>query len=86
MEHLITVYSQIIWTPKAQKVTNTNNTDRNGSLKHQQDCQGLDRPTKKCRTETDSLAQVEIDPSRVKENGTRPKFRPKSETGMMTAL
>ncbi|XP_058611162.1 mesoderm induction early response protein 1b isoform X3 [Onychostoma macrolepis] len=48
------------------KVTNTHNTDRNGSLKHQQDCQGLDRPTKKCRTETDSLAQVEIDSSGVK--------------------
>ncbi|KAK2901204.1 hypothetical protein QQF64_014646 [Cirrhinus molitorella] len=50
------------------KLTDTHNTDRNGSVKHQQDCQGLDRPTKKCRTESDSLAQVEIDPSRVKED------------------
>ncbi|KAL0199672.1 hypothetical protein M9458_002859, partial [Cirrhinus mrigala] len=39
------------------KLTDTHNTDRNGSVKHQQDCQGLDRPTKKCRTESDSLAQ-----------------------------
>ncbi|RXN12327.1 mesoderm induction early response 1 isoform X1 [Labeo rohita] len=50
------------------KLTDTHNTDRNGSVKHQQDCQGFDRPTKKCRTESDSLAQVEIDPSRVKED------------------
>ncbi|XP_016422958.1 mesoderm induction early response protein 1b isoform X2 [Sinocyclocheilus rhinocerous] len=50
------------------KLTDTHNTDRNVSVEHQQDCQGLDRPTKKCRTESDSLDQVEIDPSRVKED------------------
>ncbi|XP_077104775.1 mesoderm induction early response protein 1b [Siphateles boraxobius] len=49
-------------------LTDTHNSDRNGSVNHQHDCQSLDRPTKKCRTESESLAQVETDPSRVKED------------------
>uniref|UniRef100_A0A8C1RXG6 Mesoderm induction early response protein 1 n=2 Tax=Cyprinus carpio TaxID=7962 RepID=A0A8C1RXG6_CYPCA len=54
------------------KLTDTHNKDRNSLVKHQQDCQGLNRPTKKFRTESDSLDQVEIDPSKVKEDSTRP--------------
>ncbi|XP_051733310.1 mesoderm induction early response protein 1b isoform X3 [Ctenopharyngodon idella] len=50
------------------KLTDTHNSDRNGSVKHQHDCQSLDRPTKKCWTESESLVQVEMDPSRVKED------------------
>ncbi|XP_051553998.1 mesoderm induction early response protein 1-like isoform X1 [Myxocyprinus asiaticus] len=50
------------------KLTDTHNTDTNGSVKHQQDCQSLDRPTKKCRTESDSLTQAETDASRAKED------------------
>lgn len=49
-------------------LTDTHNSDRNGSVNHQHDCQSLDSPTKKCRTESESLAQVETDPSRVKED------------------
>lgn len=50
------------------KLTDTLNTDTNGSMKCQQDCQSLDRPTKKCRTESDSPVLVETDPSRAKED------------------
>lgn len=50
------------------KLTDTFNTDTNGSLKRHLDCQSLDRPTKKCRTESDSLVLVETDPSRAKED------------------
>ncbi|XP_026051021.1 mesoderm induction early response protein 1b [Carassius auratus] len=50
------------------KLTDIHNTDRNGSVKHQQDCQGLSKPAKKFRTESESLDQVEIDPSRIKED------------------
>ncbi|XP_016114050.1 mesoderm induction early response protein 1-like isoform X2 [Sinocyclocheilus grahami] len=64
------IHSLLIDHPDSNgyKLTDTHNTDRNVSVEHQQDCQGLDRPTKKCRTESDSLDQVEIDPSRVKED------------------
>ncbi|XP_056598555.1 mesoderm induction early response protein 1b [Triplophysa dalaica] len=50
------------------KLTDTFITDTNGSLKRHLDCQSLDRPTKKCRTESDSLVLVETDPSRAKED------------------
>lgn len=50
------------------KLTEIHNTNRNGAVKHQLDCQSLERPAKKCRTESDSLAQVETDPSRLKED------------------
>ncbi|XP_051555513.1 mesoderm induction early response protein 1-like isoform X2 [Myxocyprinus asiaticus] len=50
------------------ELTDTHNTDTNGSVEHQQDSQSLDRPTKKCRTESESLTQAETDPSRVKED------------------
>ncbi|XP_065133150.1 mesoderm induction early response protein 1b isoform X2 [Paramisgurnus dabryanus] len=50
------------------KPTDTLKVDTNGSVKRQQDCQSPDRPTKKCRTESDSPVQVEMDLSRAKED------------------
>ncbi|XP_036453000.1 mesoderm induction early response protein 1b isoform X1 [Colossoma macropomum] len=42
--------------------------DRNGATKRPPDSQAADRPAKKCRTDSDPLAPVEIDSSRVKED------------------
>lgn len=55
--------------PDATDTTrDSNGCERNGSLKRQQDGQGAERPTKKCRTESDSPVHAEMDSSEVKEN------------------
>uniref|UniRef100_A0A4W4E0Y5 Mesoderm induction early response protein 1 n=2 Tax=Electrophorus electricus TaxID=8005 RepID=A0A4W4E0Y5_ELEEL len=42
--------------------------DRNGAVKRPQDSQAMDRQSKKCRTDSDPLAQVNVDSPRVKED------------------
>ncbi|KAB5578921.1 hypothetical protein PHYPO_G00188040 [Pangasianodon hypophthalmus] len=46
----------------------SNGCERNGSLKRQQDGHSAERPTKKCRTESDPPVHAESDSSEVKEN------------------
>lgn len=44
--------------------------ERNGSLKRQQDIQSAERPSKKCRTESEPPVHAEMDSSEVKEDWT----------------
>lgn len=54
----------------ADPTHDSNGCERNGSLKRQQDSHSAERPTKKCRTESDPPVHPEMDSSEVKENWT----------------
>lgn len=46
----------------------SNGCERNGSLKRHQDSHSEERPSKKCRTESDAPVHAEMDSSELKEN------------------
>lgn len=54
----------------ADPTRDSNGCERNGSLKRQQDGHSAERPSKKCRTESEPPMHAEMDSSEVNENWT----------------